>query len=230
MPLSPRRNTRAVLFDLDGTLYRAAPMRRRMLRELALAPLRVGPGRARRILRHLRVFRSVREELRDLGRPGEPLEELQYRVPAERMGEDPGALRVTVEDWMLRRPLRHLGRCARRGLGGVLAELARRDLRLGVFSDYPVEEKLEALGVRPAFDLRLCALDREVNAFKPHPRGFLVACERWGVEPGDVLYVGDRADVDERGAREAGMPCLVVGADRSRRGGALKEVLDALES
>lgn len=224
----PALPVEAVLFDLDGTLYRQAPLRRRMLGELARAPLREGPRGAYRIARRLRTFRRVREELRDLGRPEEPLEDLQYSVPAERLGERSEEVRDTVFEWMVERPLPHLPPCARPGLADVLARLQDRGLRLGVFSDYPVEEKLSVLGVRDRFDLLLCAVERDVNAFKPHPRGFQVAAERWRVPPERVLYVGDRPEVDGEGARAAGMRCVIVGA-RGGRSEDLAEVLRAVE-
>ena len=62
-----------------------------------------------------------------------------------------------------------------------------------------------------SFSVVLCATDPEVGAFKPHPRGFLAACERWQLDPAEVLMVGDRADVDAAGAAAAGMPCVIVG-------------------
>ena len=77
-----------VVFDLDGTLYRQSPLRRRMLVELATSPLRSGPLEAVRSMRILKVFRQVREELRELGHPAVSLAELQYRTPAERLGAD----------------------------------------------------------------------------------------------------------------------------------------------
>lgn len=209
---SPSRTLRAVLWDLDGTLYHQAPMRRRMLLELARAPLLEGFG-ARRTLRRLKTFRRVREELRERGRCEEPLERLQYEEPARRLGDDAGALERTVAEWMHRKPLRHLEHCRRAGLRALLAQLAEHGLHLGVFSDYPADAKLIALGLDEFFGLTLCATDSEVNAFKPHPRGFLRACELWEVEPGEVLYVGDRDDVDGAGARAAGMPVCIVGQD-----------------
>ena len=57
----------------------------------------------------------------------------------------------------------------------------------------------------------LCSTDKEINAFKPHPRGYLRACEEWGLQPQEVLYVGDRPEVDAKGAKAAGMPCMMVG-------------------
>lgn len=206
---TPTPIVRAVLFDLDGTLYHQPPLRRRMLLELARAPLLEGLG-ARQTLRRLKVFRRVREELRERGRPEESLDRLQYAEPAQRIGDDAGELERTVARWMHQKPLRHLERCRRAGLVELLADLSGADLKLGVFSDYPADAKLIALGVDEAFDLTLCATDPEVNAFKPHPRGFLRACEVWGLEPEQVLYVGDRDDVDGEGARAAGLPVVIL--------------------
>jgi FMN phosphatase YigB (HAD superfamily) len=203
---------RAVLFDLDGTLYHQGPVRRRMALELALLPLRtLSLPEAAQTWKRIRCFRKVREELRVLGLQQASFEELQYDEPARQLGDDPAALRETIEEWMGRRPLRWVARHAREDLREFLSALDARGIRAGVFSDYPVRDKLEAMGVLDAFSLTLCATDPEINAFKPHPRGFGVACERWGLAPREVLYVGDRADVDLRGASAAGMPCALIG-------------------
>jgi putative hydrolase of the HAD superfamily len=90
-------------------------------------------------------------------------------------------------------------------------------LEVGVLSDYPAATKLAALGVADRFPLVLCSTDPEIRALKPNPRGFLIACKRWGLSPGEVLMVGDRVDVDAAGASAAGMPCVIVGrGTRSR--------------
>jgi putative hydrolase of the HAD superfamily len=85
-----------------------------------------------------------------------------------------------------------------------------------VFSDYPAEDKLRALGLGDHFDVVVSAVDPDVGAFKPDARGFLVAAGRWNLQAGEVLYVGDRPDVDARGAAAAGMPCAVL--TRARAG------------
>ncbi len=202
---------RAVLFDLDGTLYHQAPLRTAMVLELALLPLRRrSVSAARREVRAVAVFRRVREELREA--PHErPLERLQYELAAERAGVDVERMEEWVRDWIQRRPLRHLARCRRRGLDALLDGLAARGLRAGIFSDHPVASKLEALGVAGRFDPLLCATDPEIDAFKPDPRGFLRACALWDLEPHEVLYVGDRAEVDAEGAARAGMACALIG-------------------
>jgi FMN phosphatase YigB (HAD superfamily) len=107
--------------------------------------------------------------------------------------------------------LKYLQFCRAAGLDRLLAALDAAGLRMGVLSDYPAEAKLEALGLAGRFSPVLCATDPGIDAFKPNPRGYLRACEIWGLSPADVLFVGDRADVDAAGAAAAGMPCAIVG-------------------
>ena len=117
---------------------------------------------------------------------------------------------------MLNRPLKYLQFCRAVGLDGLLAELDRLGVRTGVLSDYPAEAKLRALGLEGRFSPVLCATDPEIGAFKPSPRGFLRACAVWNLPPRDVLFVGDRVDVDAAGAAAAGMRCVIIGRQRPR--------------
>ena len=200
---------RAVLLDLDGTLYHQRRLRLWMAFELAMLPLR-GLSRARRVLREIGCFRRVREELRDRGRPEESLDELQYSEAARRIGADTDAVRATVTEWMMRRPLKYMRRCRRADMPDFFDFLKGHGVEAGIFSDYPAEDQLTALGVREYMSVCVSAVDREVNAFKPHPAGLLHACTLWGLEPHEVLYVGDRADVDGAGAEAAGMPFVLI--------------------
>lgn len=209
----------AVLFDVDGTLYHQAPLRLLMAGELATIPcLQPRPWRASRLWRTLREFRHVREELRALGQPADALERLQYRTPAARLGVTVDEVEAAVGEWILRRPLKYLSCVARPGVRDLFLQLHSRRVAVGVFSDYPVHDKLEALGLADLVSLALEATSADVNAFKPHPRGFLRACEHWSLRPDQVLYVGDRSEVDAAGAAAAGMPCTIIGAAAAGRG------------
>ena len=205
---------KAVLFDLDGTLYELEPVRRRMGRALAMNAL-LSPLKGPRTIKVLKAFRAIREDLRAIGDGSPCLDDAQYAEPARQLGLEPDVVRAAVEDWMLERPLPHLFSAGRTALRPILAALKGWDLPIGVFSDYPADAKLAALGVDDMVDVTVCATESEVNAFKPHPRGFLVAAERMGVAPEEVVYVGDRVEVDAAGAAAAGMRCLIVGAPES---------------
>lgn len=203
---------RAVLFDVDGTLYHQTPLRLLMAGELGTVSwVRHAPWNVPRLWRMLSAFRRVREELRALGRPAERLADLQYTRAADRAGVPVADMAAAVDEWIYRRPLKYLPSVVRAGMADVLSALIARELRIGVFSDYPVPDKLDAMGLRAAVTLELDATAESVNAFKPHPRGLEVACQQWRLSPTEVLYVGDRTDVDARGAAAIGMPCAIVG-------------------
>ncbi|MCB0217564.1 MAG: HAD family hydrolase [Chloroflexi bacterium] len=206
---------RALLFDLDGTLYRQDPLRLRMLLALARLPVETrSPKASLRVWRAIQTFRSTRETLRTLGDGASDLERRQYRLPAEQLGMPPDALEAIVHEWIDRRPLPQLRRVMRPELPALLEALAARGIPAGVFSDYPAVAKLAAMGLAGRFDPVLAATDAAIHAFKPHPAGLLHAAALWDLPPAAILYVGDRPEVDAAAAAAAGMPCAIVG-DRS---------------
>ena len=162
-----------------------------------------------RVPKVVSAFRRIREELRD-DADAEPLERRQYTAVARQLRCSPDDVEHIVQEWMYDRPLKWLPYCRRPGISDLLEWLAAKGVARGVLSDYPAEEKLSALGVRHQFDVVLSAVDPDIGVFKPHPRGFLAAAARWGVPPSQVLYVGDRLDVDAAGAAAAGMRCAVL--------------------
>ena len=202
---------RAVLFDVDGTLYSQTPLRALMAAELAVEAMRT-PRQTRRAARILSTFRRTREVLRNEGdTPPRPLDVLQFERVAEQLGIHAVEVERVVDEWMMQRPLKYMPRVRRPGVPRLLSILAERGLRIGALSDYPVAGKLRALGVANYFSLGLCAADRPINAFKPHPKGFRHACMLWGLAPQEVLYVGDRPETDGAGAAAAGVRCVIVG-------------------
>ncbi|TNY35713.1 HAD family hydrolase [Thermomonospora catenispora] len=65
------------------------------------------------------------------------------------------------------------------------------------------ERRLASLGLRDRFEVLLCT--DEIGRAKPHPSAFLAACDILGLSPEQVVYVGDKLDVDALGARDAGL-------------------------
>ncbi len=218
MPASHFNPIRAVLWDLDGTLYRQPPLRRRMLLELGKAALRQSPAASVRMMRWLRCYRKVRESLRDLGYAESSLDRVQFDLPAQQLRTKVEPFEALVRYWMLQHPLPYLRAARYPGAAEVLGRLKDKGIRLGVFSDYPVREKLKALELDGFFDVQMAATDPAINAFKPHARGFLAGCKALGCEPADVVYVGDRSDVDGEGAKAAGMRCVIVNSEQTGPG------------
>jgi HAD superfamily hydrolase (TIGR01509 family) len=207
MSIDPAR-LKAIVFDVDGTLYKQGPLRRAMALRLFFAHA-MRPAHGWRTLRALSAYRKAQEHLRD-GSVSADLAEAQIRVACEQTSIDRGFLSDCVARWMEQEPLSLLSGFVWPGLTDFLQACKARGLRLGVLSDYPAEAKLEALGLRDVFDVVLCAQAPDIGVFKPHPRGLLVALERLGAAPGEMLYVGDRVDSDAAAAAAAGVSCAIL--------------------
>lgn len=189
-----------------------------MLSELCALPfVRCSFGSAAKVWKVLDTFRRVREELRGVSSKAESLSTLQYVTTAQRLNIDTGFITAVVEEWIHQRPLKYLRFCRRRGLGRFSEFLKEQQIAVGLFSDYPAEEKIAALNIfKDNLWPILCATDPEINAFKPHPKGFLLACKIWQLPPDEVLYLGDRLEVDGAGAAAAGMPCAIISKHRRK--------------
>jgi putative hydrolase of the HAD superfamily len=218
MQLDPRR-LKAIVFDVDGTLYGQSGLRRAMLVRLVRAHL-VRPWRGLHVMRILSAYRHAQEHLRAEAVPSGDLAAAQLQWACQRAGASEAAVRALVEQWMEQAPLPLLPRFMDPDLPALLRTARQRGIRLGVLSDYPAAEKLRALGVAEFFELVLTAQDPAVNRFKPDPSGLREALRRLGTEGADALYVGDRPQVDAVAAQAAGVPCVIVGR---RRGGALNQ-------
>jgi putative hydrolase of the HAD superfamily len=206
---------RALVFDVDGTLYRQRRLRchiaYRFARSLALSP-----AEGVQAWRAIRAYRRAQETLRTQSEPCADVARAQLRLAAQNAGMPVEQVERWVVRWMEREPLSLLSACVMEDLHETLTQARRRGLRLGVFSDYPAVEKLRALGVLDLFDSIVSAQDPEVQRFKPHPRGIEVTLKRLCVAKEQAVYVGDRADVDVEAAGRAGMRCVIVRRSFSR--------------
>jgi FMN phosphatase YigB (HAD superfamily) len=206
---------RAIVFDVDGTLYRQDQLRRRMLVQLLRAHV-THPFRGWRTARVLQAYRRAQEDLRALGITRD-VAAAQVTRACERTRAERKTVLEWVAQWMEREPLAFLAECIQPGLREFLDTCKARGQRLGALSDYPAQQKLDALGIAPFFDVVLCAQDPAIDCFKPNPRGLLVALARLGAVPSNSLYVGDRLDVDAPTAKAAGTRCAIVASGEPGR-------------
>ena len=195
-----RQRLKAVLFDVDGTLYGQRALRTFMLGKL-LKQVAADPRTGIRTILVLRAYRRAQERLRSCG--GLPSEQLA--LCCEWADEDQPFVVACVERWVEREPLDHLVRLQRPGLGDFLKRARQQNVKLGIVSDYPAAAKLAAMGLADFFDVVVSAADPGVNRFKPCPDGIFYALRQLGVDPDAALYVGDRPEVDGEAARSAGV-------------------------
>ncbi len=195
----------AWLIDLDGTLYRQAPVRWLMAAELML----LGPHR----IRAVQCFRREQERMRHEKPPADstsPYERQLLRTAAN-LKCTPDMLAGVVGQWMERRPVKWLRLFRRRALLGEIEAFRASGGKTAVVSDYPASIKLAGMRIASLFDVVVANGELGGPAsLKPDPAGYLLAAERLQVSPTRCLVIGDRDDADGEAARRAGMAFRLV--------------------
>lgn len=196
---------RALLFDLDDTLYPRVRFVmsgfRAVAREVAATT-----GTPATALLDLLATASV-------ARPGRELQVLTERL---RLGDE--AVPRLVEVVRRHTPDLRLPELSR----GVLTALAPY-WRLGIVTNGRPDvqaRKVQALDIAPLVQTVVYAEDVGTGVGKPDPAPFLEACRRLGVDPTRTVFVGDDAECDIAGARAVGMktvwlPATFRPADRA---------------
>jgi FMN phosphatase YigB (HAD superfamily) len=209
------KELKAIIFDVDGTLYDQHVLRggilRRLCREYACKPLQ-----GLKTARILSAYRTAQEHLRKAGAEGD-IAEKQLQLACEWTGHPRELVRSCVDRWMGQEPLRLLAGSVRSGCMEFLQTASGRKILLAVLSDYEAQGKLSAMGLEGCFQSVVSAQDPDVQQFKPGTRGLEVTLERLRVEVSEALYIGDRPEVDGTMASRAGMPCLIIGTSRKSK-------------
>jgi phosphoglycolate phosphatase len=183
--------SRAVLFDLDGTLADTAP-------DLAAAlnKLRSGQGLPPLGLERLRPFASA--GARGLVHAGFGVK------PGD---EDYDALRTAFLEAYRENTCVHTQLFP--GIAELLAELARRALPWGIVTNKATrftDRIVATLGLSPA-----CVVCGDTTEhLKPHPAPMRHAADQLKLAPGECMYLGDDLR-DIQAARAAGMSAIAVG-------------------
>jgi len=140
----------------------------------------------------------------------------RFGLLLERLGLEASLLAPEAVPVLLATHMRELSRAAvfPAHHAGVLDDL-RRGHRLGVVSnfDYTPTARgiLEREGIVHLFDT--VVVSDEVGWRKPQPVIFETALGRLGVNAGEALFVGDRADIDVTGAQGVGMDAAWINRD-----------------
>lgn len=215
--------TRAIIFDVDGTLYDQRKLRFFMLLEMLLCCIR----RPRTIddLRILRDFRRVREK--NSYCVDANIEALQFVWGARASRVQVEKVRRIVQEWVFTRPLPHLGVCCYPGIYKVFSVLRERGVPIGVFSDYPAKDRMDFLELKA--DILVSATDKDVDRLKPDPKGLIVVASKLDKPVKECLFIGDRDDKDGECARRAGMPYFILNQRRGIRSDGLNSFFEIAE-
>jgi putative hydrolase of the HAD superfamily len=203
---------RAVLFDIDDTLFPsttfAGRARRRAVDAMVHAGLDVDPASA---------YAELEEVVREFSSNyGHHFDKLVLRLGSRlKPGVHP-AIVIASGVCAYHASKEHIKPYP--DAVRALSALSRTDLGRGVVTNgltVKQAEKLVRLGLERAFSPNAIFISEELGVAKPHPRIFTIACESLGIAPTEALYVGDHPANDVDPAHEAGLfTCLRRGAGR----------------
>lgn len=200
---------KAILLDIDGTLYPKRMLNTRMLRSMFPSLIvAMQYNRMRREIRRIQVLEPTTPPT---------LEGFRRRQAAIILGsgrtdlteDDYGRVEKRLERQFYDRWPRYFSSIKPfPGMKEALTLAKSEGLRLGVLSDFPVANKLRTLGIDGLVEYACCA--EESGYLKPHPAPFAYILEHMGLSPHEVLFVGDSYDKDIEGSHGVGMySCLI---------------------
>lgn len=186
---------KAILFDIDGTVYS------NNLMHLYTAPLFF------RYAQLLLLFQKTRKKLHCAPpvKNGKEFKARQAHLLASLSGgrwspeQAQSQLEAFIADWEnifdKIKPYK--------GLKETLHAFRAAGLKTGLFSDFPLNRKIERLGLGGLWDAALSAED--VGALKPADRGFKAAAAALKAAAAETLFIGNNYQYDILGAKGAGM-------------------------
>jgi HAD superfamily hydrolase (TIGR01549 family) len=202
---------RAVLFDVDFTLFRPGPelgpegYRRVGDRHgLALEPGRYEDARAAAIAKLQRERELVHDE------------EVWIAFTEQivlGMGGDPGGARACATD-MVREWERHENFSLYEDALPALEELRRHELKIGLVTNG--QRDLEEFVGHHGIEVDAMVGSRSHGRTKPHPSIFAAALRILEVRPEEAAMVGDSYEDDIEGARALGMQAILLDRDGLR--------------
>ncbi len=200
---------KGVVFDIDGTMYSQTMLRTIIGFELVARLIFFFPSTMKAI-KIISSFRKALEEIRKDEKEHDNVSELQIDMTCKMTGESKEKVKSVVDYWIYKKPLGLIPFCKRNGLNDVFSQLKKKEIRIGVFSDYPCHEKCKVMGVYDYIDGFVSSVDSDVNAFKPNKRGFLKVAEKLKLDPENILFIGDRVALDLEGAANVEMQTFLL--------------------
>ena len=201
-----------VIWDLDGTLYFQKEFRVKMAMVLA-RKLIFTPRHWKDVFVILK-YRSLREKW-SVTDTEPDLEKRQYIETGKCFHMSGEQVEHVISHWMLEEPLLHLKEFRDETAAWTIEKLQQKGIGVVVYSDYPTEDKLKALGI--VVSESFAATDEEVGCMKPNPKGLEYIINKYQIAKEDAIMIGDRMEKDGEVAKNVGIDYLILKRERKDR-------------
>lgn len=208
------RNIKAVLFDVDDTLFDRNLAQRKILDIIISQLPEVFNGyEKKRVLKAFLESDRISTEEFDAGAPFEGIRDYRNKIFLRLLGiPEKHACKIT-EIYIKDSPT------VRAPVSGAISAVKNisKKYKVGVVSNGAPDvqyRKLETIGLRDVFSC--IVLSEEIGSIrKPDPRIFQLALSSLNVRPAECIYVGNSFDNDVVGAKRAGLRVCWLNRKRS---------------
>lgn len=192
---------KAVVFDVDGTLYSESKLRKYVLWMIFVNFLK-SPFKTYKYLKIVLSYRKFHEHLRFDANTKNKFN-AQIQLTADKFNISYDDAYNVINEWIHVKPLPFISKSKYKDLDEVIAWLKKNNYKIALLSDYPCMRKAEALGIKDDMDLIKCSTDEDIDFLKPNTIGFKRMAQLLNLKPQEIAYVGDRSHIDMVGAIEA---------------------------
>jgi len=205
---------KAVLFDLDNTLYGYDPVHKKALAEV----YKIFNKKIKKISkeRFTRLFNlsktEIHQELSGTASSHNRILYFQRLIEKTHNTMDPKIILLLYDAyWNTFLNNMHLDK----GVMATLRKLKKQDLKIVLVSDLTTNIQLRKIGklkITPYVDYLVTS--EEAGSEKPHLIMFLLALKKLNMLPQDAIFVGDNKNKDISGANAAGMDTVWITSER----------------
>lgn len=195
---------KAVIFDVDGTIYDLSKMHKYIFWEMLKYYL-LHPTKCLDIL-IIYNFRKQREYLASIF--AKNIYEAQFLEVSKKMKISNDRVISVVDYWMNKEPLKYIKKCLNKEVKELIDKLSLCKVLIIYFSDYDPSEKVKALGL--PHDYFFCASDPQIDALKPSEKGLTYILEKLNLKSEECFLIGDREDKEGIMAKKVNMKYYLI--------------------
>lgn len=184
---------KAIITDLDGTLYYQKPVQICMATEI-LCYYIIHFWK----IKELKLVLNYRKQHNNSTN-------FEFQSFCKTQNISRQAVEDLIEKWLISKPLKWIRLFSDKKL---IAYLKEQKIPVVVYSDYPTEQKLKALNFAPTFEFSFD--HKNIRFLKPNPQGLEYISKKLSLSQKEILVIGDRFDKDGLAASAFGAEFLIL--------------------
>lgn len=207
--------TKALILDLDGTLYYQIGVQFTMGIWMILY-YTIHFWRFKELLA-IMYYRKIREK------NIKEIVDIQYEIVAKKYKKPIENIKDIINEWMFIKPLKVIKKFKDKKLAQIVDNYKDK-IKIIIYSDYPTKDKLKAIDIY--YDKAYDSTNKLIKVLKPDVKGINYILKDNQLKPEEILFIGDRDSKDGECARRINASYIILPKFRRKR--KYKEIITIL--